>query len=244
MWKRQACGDPKLRISNCPSRMHVLLKVRRRAVQSGRLAPQAAPGLGSLRSRSEDREAPEEAARPPAAGSGEGSERRARSPSQDSTTGAGGPHSSRLPEGSRRWGSQAELWKPRSRGVALRLQPPPAPPASRAAPLGPGLRSPALLAAVETMEGGRAHARPAPPPPRRVNPFAAPAARRLAAAPEVPTHPPPALRAVGGQAASSRGTSATEARLPLEPSTAGVTAKVESLYSKRNPSWGEGQRRF
>lgn len=164
-WKRQACGDPKLRISNCPSRMHVLLKVRRRAVQSGRLAPQAAPGLGSLRSRSEDREAPEEAARPPAAGSGEGSERRARSPSQDSTTGAGGPHSSRLREGSRRWGSQAELWKPRSRGVALRLQPPPAPPASRAAPLGPGLRSPALLAAVETMEGGRAHARPAPPPP-------------------------------------------------------------------------------
>jgi hypothetical protein len=152
------------------------------------------PGLRSLRSRSEGREAP----------------RRSRPPSQDSTARAGGPHSSRLREGSRRWGSQAELWKPRSRGVVLRLQPPPAPPASRAALLRPGLRSPALLAAVETMEGGRAHARPAPPPssrtppPRRVNPFAAPAAQRRAAASEVPTHPPPAPRAVQGQDVSSR----------------------------------------
>lgn len=64
--KKQASGDPKLRISNSPSRMHVLLKVRRRAVRSGRRAPQAAPGLESLRSRSEGREALEEAARPPA----------------------------------------------------------------------------------------------------------------------------------------------------------------------------------
>ena len=63
-WKKQASGDPKLRISNCPSRMHVPLKVRRSAVQSRRLAPQAAPGLRSLRSRSEGREEPEEAARP------------------------------------------------------------------------------------------------------------------------------------------------------------------------------------
>lgn len=161
--KKQASGDPKLRISNSPSRMHVLLKVRRRAVRSGRRALQAAPGLESLRSRSEGREAPEEASRPPAAGSGGGSGSRARPRSQDSTTGADGPDSFRLREGSRRWGSQAELWKPQSRGVALRLQPPPAPPASRTDPLGPGLRSPALLAAVETMEGGRAHARPAPP---------------------------------------------------------------------------------
>lgn len=64
--KKRASGDPKLRISNSPRRMHVLLKVRRRAVRSGRRAPQAAPGLESLRSRSEGREAPEEAARPPA----------------------------------------------------------------------------------------------------------------------------------------------------------------------------------
>lgn len=59
-------------------------------------------------------------------------------------------------------GGQAELGKPRSRRD---LAPAATDPASRAALLGPGLRSPALLAAVETMEGGRAQARPAPPPP-------------------------------------------------------------------------------
>lgn len=201
--------------------MHVPLKVRRRAVRSGRLEPQAAPRLRSLRSRSERREALEEAARRPAAGSGGGSGRRARPSVSGLDDRRRRPGLLQASGGLAAVGSQAELWKPRSRGVALRLQPPPAPPASRAAPLLPGLRSPALLAAVETMEGGRAHARPAPPPPsRRVNPFAAPAARRLPAALEVPTHPPPSPRAVRGQAGSSRRTSATEVRLPLEPSTA------------------------
>lgn len=45
-------------------------------------------------------------------------------------------------------GGQAELGKPRSRHVALSLQLLPAGQPRRTAPLGPGLRSPALLAAV------------------------------------------------------------------------------------------------
>lgn len=85
-------------------------------------------------------------------------------------------------------GGQAELGKPRSRRA---LAPAAAGPASRSAPLGPGLRSPALLAAVETMEGGRAQARPAPPPlpPAGLTP-SRPLRRRAADAREVPTHPP------------------------------------------------------
>lgn len=69
-------------------------------------------------------------------------------------------------------------------------------PASRAALLGPGLRSPALLAAVETMEGGRAQARPAPPPPHHPPPAgltpSRPLRRPAADALEAPTHTAPA----------------------------------------------------
>lgn len=89
--------------------------------------------------------------------------RRVRPPLQDAATMDGGPDPSRpragcgagRPSGAR----EAAV---ASRRVAL--APAVAGPATRAASPGPGLRSPALLAAVETMEGGRAQARPAPPP--------------------------------------------------------------------------------
>lgn len=170
------------------------------------------PGLRSLRSRSEGREAP----------------RRSRPPSQDSSARAGGPHSSRLREGSRRWGSQAELWKPRSRGVVLRLQPPPAPPASRAALLRPGLRSPALLAAVETMEGGRAHARPAPPPSSRTPPPAGlTPSRPLRRSSELrPWRSPPTYRLRPGR--SRDRTSPAAGRLRQRSDFLWITALLES----------------
>lgn len=194
-WKKQASRDPKLRISNCPSRMHVLLKVRRSAVRSGRLAPQAAPGLGSRRSRSERREGGagggRSPARPPAAGSGGGSGRRARPPSQDSTTGAGGPRSSKAPGGHAAVGatrrSSGSRGRVASRSGSSRRRPrqPAAPPRSVPGCARRGSSPPwRQWRAAERTRG------PRPLPPRRVNPFAVPAAPRLAAASEVPTHSP------------------------------------------------------
>lgn len=195
--------------------MHVLLKVRRRAVRSGRRAPQAAPGLESLRSRSEGREAPEEAARPPARPQQEAAEARGAARVPGLRTRRPGPTARTSPGlGRARGGGEAR----RSSGSRGRV-------ASRS---GSSRRRPRQPAAPPRSVPGCARRRSSPPwrqwraaertrgprpPPRRVNPFAAPAARRSAAALEVPTHPPPAPLAVRGPASSSRGVSATEARL-------------------------------
>lgn len=160
------------------------LKVQRGAVRRGICAPQAAPGLpkaggaagkeGGRRRASAGRRRRRPPARRKEAEKGWG--RRVRPQPQDAATMDVGPDPSR-PRASCGAGRPGGA---REAPGALRraLAPAAADPASRTAPLGPGLRSPALLAAVETMEGGRAQARPAPPPPppRRLNPFAAPAA--------------------------------------------------------------------
>ncbi|XP_060040233.1 uncharacterized protein LOC132536420 [Erinaceus europaeus] len=144
----------------------------------------------------ERREAPEEAARP-AGGGGGGL----------GATGAGCVPSlktrrprtaARSPPGLGRaaaLGSQAELAEPRSRRVALSLQPPPATPAAqpRSVP-GSALRrcSPPWKQwrAAERRRRPRPLPRlPPPPPPRRVNPFAVPAAPRLLT--PRGSHPPP-----------------------------------------------------
>ena len=169
------------------------LKVQRGAVRRGLSAPQAAPGPpkagGAARKEGGRRRASERAGagrrprRPPARQqeAEEGWGRRARPPPQDAATMDGGPDPSRpragcgagQPGGAR---EAAVAWRSALAPAAAAAA---ACPTSRTALLGPGLRSPALLAAVETMEGSRAQAPPAPPPPphpRRVNPFAAPAA--------------------------------------------------------------------
>lgn len=76
-------------------------------------------------------------------------------------------------------GGEADLGKPRSRRVALSLQPPPAPPAAppRSIPGCVSRRSSPPWKQWKAAERRRGP-RPRPPPPRQVNPFAAPAARR------------------------------------------------------------------
>lgn len=242
-WKKQASGDPKLRISNCPSRMHVPLKVRRSAVQSRRLAPQAAPGLRSLRSRSEGREEPEEAARPQQ----EAAEAPGAAPFASPVSGLLSPR--RRPSLLQASGGLAAVGQPGGAleaAVAWRRAPAPAAAGPASQPHRPAPSRAALAGAPRRRgdNGGRQSARAARapsllphPPPRRVNPFAAPAAQQRAAALEVPTHLPPAPRAVQGQDVSSRRASATEVRLPLDHSSAGVAAKVESMSSKRDPGF-------
>lgn len=135
--------------------------------------------------------------------------------------------------------------------VAWRRAPAPAAagPASQPhRPLGPGLRSPALLAAVETMEGGRAHARPAstpppllPPPP----PAGLTLSRPLRLGGSLRSWRSPPTRRLrpwrsGNRQAPAAGRLRQRPRLLPEPSTARVTEKVESLRSRRILAWGRG----
>lgn len=173
------------------------LKVQRGAVRRGLGAPQAAPGLrkaGGAAGKEGGRRragAGRRRRRPPAGQeeAEEGWGHRARPPPQDAANMDAGPDPSRPRAGC----GAGRPGGAREAAVASRraLAPAAAGPASRSAPLGPGLRSPALLAAVETMEGGRAQARPAPPPlpPAGLTP-SRPLRRPAADAREVPTHPP------------------------------------------------------
>lgn len=131
-------------------------------------------------------------------------------------------------------GGQAELGKPRSRRA---LTPAAAGPATRAASPGPGLRSPALLAAVETMEGGRAQARPAPPPlppSRRLNPFAAPAApgRGRPGGPRPVTRPPRACGLSGPRGVRNGSEASFQRQHSLSPR--------KWLIIRGNHLWGRG----
>lgn len=229
--------------------MHVLLKVRRRAVRSGRRAPQAAPGLESLRSRSEGREAPEEAARPPACPPArpqqEAAEARGAARVPGLRTRRPGPTAGTPPGLGRARGGGAARRSSGSRGRVAsrsgssrrRLLQPAAPP--RSVPGCARRRSSPPWRQWRAAERTRGPA--PPPPPRRVNPFAAPAARRTAAALEVPTHPPPAPLAVPGagelqpRGVCDRGETSSGNQARLES-----PRKSNPCFARRSLAWGRG----